>query len=152
VPNYPSGNYITNYNTAFQVDTLNVSGGSVSFYLKKSPVFIEEISNTSIEKTGSITPNEFQLNQNYPNPFNPQTTISYQLPVFSRVTLKIYDTLGKDVRTLVNENKSAGYHSVMWDGRDNSGRQVTSGIYFYKIAFNSNNQRMSKIRKMVYLK
>jgi hypothetical protein len=118
VPNYPSGNYITNYNTAFQVDTLNVSGGSVSFYLKKSPVFIEEISNTSIEKTGSITPNEFQLNQNYPNPFNPQTTISYQLPVFSRVTLKIYDTLGKDVRTLVNENKSAGYHSVVgWKGQ-----------------------------------
>ncbi|MCD4691696.1 MAG: hypothetical protein K8R79_02185, partial [Calditrichales bacterium] len=109
VPTDTSEIYITDYNTAFQIDTLNVSGGSISFYLKESPVFIEEISNTSIEETGSITPNEFQLNQNYPNPFNPQTTIDYQLPVNADVTLKIYNMLGQEVRTLVKENKPAGY-------------------------------------------
>ena len=147
VPNESSGIYITDYNTAFSIDTLTVSGGTISFYLKESPVFIEKISNTSIEETGSITPKEFQLHQNYPNPFNPQTTISYQLPVCSNVTLKIYDTLGQEVRTLVNENKPAGYHSVVWNGADNSGRQVSSGVYFYSLELDNNLSQIEAKRK-----
>ena len=149
VPNYPSGNYISNYNTAFSIDTLTVSGGTVSFYLKENPVFIETISTTSTEETGSITPNEFRLNQNYPNPFNPKTVISFQLPVCSKATLKVYDVLGQEVRTLVNENKSAGYHSVVWDGRDNLGSYVCSGVYFYYLEA---GDEFSQTKKLLLIK
>ncbi|MCD4693477.1 MAG: T9SS type A sorting domain-containing protein, partial [Calditrichales bacterium] len=93
-------------------------------------------------------PNDFCLNQNYPNPFNPQTTISYQLPVKADVALKIYNLLGQEGRTLVNENKNAGKHSVVWDGRDNSGIQVSSGIYLYHI----NSGKYSEVKKCIVLK
>ena len=74
---------------------------------------------------------------NYPNPFNPTTTISYQLPEKSFVTLKVYDILGKEVTTLVNETKSAGYHSVIFDaGHSERGRGMTSGVYIYTISAN----------------
>ena len=75
----------------------------------------------------------FQLFQNYPNPFNPQTTISYQLPSSINVSLIIFDVLGQEVQTLVNENKSAGCNSVTWDGKDNWGQPVSSGVYFYQL-------------------
>ncbi len=94
-------------------------------------------------------PQEFLLKQNYPNPFNPQTTISYQLPVCSKATLKIYDVLGKEVRTLVNENKAAGCHSVIWDGRDNSGQLVSSWVYFYQLKSGDN---FSQTKKLLFLK
>ena len=133
VPNDTTGANITNYNTAFQIDTLNVSTGSVSFYLKESPVFVEEISSTSIGGIGCVIPESFDLYQNYPNPFNPQTTIDYQLPAKAFVTLKIYDMLGKEVRTLVNENIPAGKHSVVWDGKNELDESVASGIYFCQL-------------------
>jgi hypothetical protein len=129
--------------------TVEAVNGKVSFSLGKNPVFIKEISNTSIEETDGITPNEFQLNQNYPNPFNPETTISYQLAVNGDVTLKIYDMLGQEVRTLINENKPVGYHSVVWNGTDNSGRQVSSGVYFYQLQSGNN---ISQIKKLLLIK
>jgi predicted GH43/DUF377 family glycosyl hydrolase len=70
----------------------------------------------------------FSLNQNYPNPFNPGTTISWQSPVGSHQTLKVYDLMGKEVATLVNEYKPAGYYEVEWDASD-----LSSGVYFYKL-------------------
>jgi hypothetical protein len=73
------------------------------------------------------------LSQNYPNPFTNATSIRYQLPVGSDVCLRIYSFTGQLVRTLVNAKKEAGYYNVVWDGRDDSGKKVTSGIYFYKI-------------------
>jgi Secretion system C-terminal sorting domain len=73
-------------------------------------------------------PTEFTLHQNYPNPFNPTTTIRYQLPKASMVTLKIYDVMGREVTTLVNEQKAAGYYEVQWNARNYS-----SGVYFYTI-------------------
>jgi hypothetical protein len=123
----------------------------VSITLRESPVFVElQSSTTSVnEETGSVTPEEFQLNQNYPNPFNPQTTISYQLAVNGDVTLKIYDMLGQEVRTLINENKPVGYHSVVWNGTDNSGRQVSSGVYFYQLQSGNN---ISQIKKLLLIK
>jgi hypothetical protein len=71
---------------------------------------------------------ELKVEQNYPNPFNPATTISFSLPVTSNVSLKIYNLLGREVRTLVDQVMTAGGHSIPWDGKDNSGKLVASGI------------------------
>lgn len=79
------------------------------------------------------TPKSFSVSQNYPNPFNPTTVIEYSIPVTSRVSVRIYNILGQVVRTLVDENKLAGTYSVIWDGTNNSGKPVTSGVYFYLV-------------------
>ena len=73
-------------------------------------------------------PSDFEISQNYPNPFNPVTTIKYALPVDSRVSIKIYDMLGREVATLVNDDKQAGYYQVRFDASN-----IASGIYFYRI-------------------
>ncbi len=96
-----------------------------------------------------VLPTEFALNQNYPNPFNPTTTISYTLPEASHVTLTIYNVLGQKVRTLVNNKlATAGTHVQKWDGRDELGHKVASGIYFYKLEAN----KFSAIKKMILMK
>jgi hypothetical protein len=77
--------------------------------------------------------NRFELLQNYPNPFNPSTVISYQLAVNSRVSLKIYNMLGQEVRTLVKGYETAGYKQVRWDGKDHAGNSVSSGVYIYRL-------------------
>ncbi len=88
---------------------------------------------TNIEVNQNQIPKEFELWQNYPNPFNPSTLISYQLPSSGNVKLKIYDTLGKEIKTLVNSFQNEGEHSVIWNGDDESGNQVSSGVYFYSL-------------------
>ncbi|MCG3121638.1 MAG: hypothetical protein ALAOOOJD_04841 [bacterium] len=79
-------------------------------------------------------PAQYALSQNFPNPFNPQTMIQYQLPEASRVTLTIYNLFGQEVRTLVAGQREAGYHAEIWDGRDDFGRKVASGVYFYRLS------------------
>jgi hypothetical protein len=79
------------------------------------------------------TPVEFRLMQNYPNPFNPSTAINFQLPATSQVTLKVYNIIGREITTLINEERPAGSNIVYWNGRDNNGSAVSSGIYFYKL-------------------
>lgn len=78
--------------------------------------------------------NTFTLFQNYPNPFNPVTTIAFYLPHSGDIQLEIYDLLGQRIRTLVAGRKIAGLHQVNWDGRDDSGKGVASGIYMYRLA------------------
>ncbi len=78
-------------------------------------------------------PQVFALGQNHPNPFNPMTTISFDLPVASPVRLHVYDGRGHLVRTLVDESLQAGSHAVVWDGLDDSGRRVHSGVYLYRV-------------------
>jgi photosystem II stability/assembly factor-like uncharacterized protein len=87
---------------------------------------------TSVEEQSSL-PIAYSLGQNYPNPFNPETRIRYQLAKPDRVALKIYNMLGQEVRTLVNEFKSAGSFDVLWDGKDNSGQRMPNGVYLYRI-------------------
>ena len=84
---------------------------------------------TSVNEENNI-PQEFSLNQNYPNPFNPSTSISYQLSMGGFVSLKVYDTIGKEVVTLVNEFQDAGKHSIQLKANQFG---MTSGIYFYRL-------------------
>ncbi|MFQ5605717.1 MAG: FlgD immunoglobulin-like domain containing protein [bacterium] len=90
-------------------------------------------------KASAITANEtgipstFGLHQNHPNPFNPETKIRFALPRASHVVLNIYNTLGQEIRTLVNDRFEAGYQSVTWDAKDDHGRNVASGLYLYQI-------------------
>ena len=93
-------------------------------------------------------PTEYALEQNVPNPFNPSTTIEYRLPAASDVRLVIYNLLGQEVRTLVQETMDAGFHSVVWDGMDDFGKQVASGIYIYRMSAAD----FTKVQRMMLLK
>lgn len=88
---------------------------------------------TSVEQTQGELPETFVLEQNYPNPFNPGTSIRYEIPRAAHVTITVLDALGRTVRMLVDENVSAGPHSVAWDGRDRKGLRAASGLYFYQL-------------------
>ena len=93
-------------------------------------------------------PKDYALAQNVPNPFNPSTTIDYRLPEAGEVHLVIYNLLGQEVRTLVQEPMDAGFHSVVWDGLDAYGKQVASGIYMYRL----NVGDFSQVQRMMLLK
>ncbi len=80
-----------------------------------------------------ISPNNFHLSQNYPNPFNPETVIQYQLKTSSEVEISIFNSLGRKIRTLVNETKDAGEHQIQWDGKNAAGKIVASGTYYYTL-------------------
>ena len=109
----------------------------------------EGTTSTSVEKLDSeIIPKKYRLEQNYPNPFNPSTSISFQIPKPGHVSLNIYDASGKLVRTLVNETRSEGLNEVNWNGKDNKGVAVVSGIYFYKLTAGS----FDETKKMVLLR
>jgi subtilisin family serine protease len=93
-------------------------------------------------------PREFSVSPNFPNPFNPTTTIKYDLPASAPVELVVYSLLGGKVRTLISREMEAGYHQVDWDGKNDSGVPVTSGVYLYR--FTAGDYLM--IRKMILLK
>jgi hypothetical protein len=85
------------------------------------------------DETVAEIPTTFGLMQNYPNPFNPTTTIRYALPQAATVTLRVYNILGQEVATLVNESQGAGYHTIVWNGRNQYGAQVATGVYLYRL-------------------
>ena len=93
-------------------------------------------------------PRNFTLKQNYPNPFNPNTTIEYYLPKPAQVKLSIYNILGQQVKTLVNEYQTAGNRRIVWDGKDERGTSVASGIYFYKLS----TPDFAETKKMLLIK
>jgi len=99
-------------------------------------------------KTNEEIPNQYSLSQNYPNPFNPTTIINFTLPEQSSVSLKIYDVLGREVRTLLNSEQAPGAYRVAWDGKNNFGTKVASGTYIYRIKAGDFIQS----RKMILLK
>jgi hypothetical protein len=93
-------------------------------------------------------PTHYSLAQNFPNPFNPSTTLAYSLKEAGHVTISIYNVLGQNVKTLVDEHQAAGNYTKVWDGHDDSGSEVASGIYFYRIKAGD----FSDIKKMVLMK
>jgi hypothetical protein len=109
-----------------------------------------------VEDEQNPNPTSFKLEQNYPNPFNPSTVISYRLPVISNVTLKVYDILGNEIATLVNEEKTAGEYEVEFNSHSVEGRNLPSGVYFYQLFAKgpetSSGQKSIQIKKMILLK
>ncbi len=101
-----------------------------------------------IEPPGGELPREFALQQNYPNPFNPETRIKFQLPAAETVTLTVYNVLGQKVRTLVNARLEAGFYEAVWNGLNEQGQSLASGVYIYRIEAGS--YRM--VRRMVLMK
>jgi hypothetical protein len=105
--------------------------------------YSELLSPNEIHQTSSEIPDKFSLSQNYPNPFNPVTQINYELPVTNYVSLKVYDALGNEVETLVNEKQNTGSYSI-----DFNASILPSGIYFYKLV----SEKYSETKKMVLVK
>ncbi len=93
-------------------------------------------------------PQTFALYQNFPNPFNPITTIYFQLPITTNLSIKIYDILGREVRSLVDRSFVAGSYKIIWDGLDNTGSKVATGMYFYRLQ----SQEYSAVKKCLLLK
>ena len=104
---------------------------------------------TSVRQNATEMPTNFQLQQNYPNPFNPSTTIVFSLPHTSYVTLKIFNTLGQEIATLINQQQDAGWQQVKWNAN------VSSGDYFYRLeatSVSNPNDRIVEIKKMALVR
>jgi len=114
-------------------DLADVNGAVIDSYMKSE---------------GVVLPKQFELHQNYPNPFNPSTEIRFDMSAPGRVQLSIYNILGQEVTRLVDGDYPAGQHEVMWNGTDDEGRSVASGIYLYRIQVAD----YSESRKMVLMK
>lgn len=100
----------------------------------------------------SSMPTAYNLLPNYPNPFNPTTFIQYELPEESNVTIRIFDIQGREVCTLMNGKQNIGRHTIMWDGKDALGNQVTSGIYIYQMDASNTGNSFKKSQKMTLIK
>lgn len=144
-----SHNWSTSAETANNENTLIIHSPHIAnLYLQEFKARYLEAGGTdnivlSVKQIGSDIPKSFGLSQNYPNPFNPTTVIGYQLPAGSHVTVKIYDVLGREVATLVNQEQNAGYYNVTFD----AGR-FSSGVYFYML--NAGGKMFTK--KMLMIK
>ena len=102
----------------------------------------------AVDEPVETLPKAFALKQNFPNPFNPITSIAFEMPSAQNVRMTVYNMLGQSVKTLVNDHRSAGRYTILWDGRDDAGHMVGSGVYFYQIQAGS----FTKTAKMVFLK
>ncbi|MDP3830852.1 MAG: T9SS type A sorting domain-containing protein, partial [Ignavibacteriaceae bacterium] len=121
----------------------SVTSGSYAYRLKQLDNDGTFNYSSNVEVTVGQIPNDFSLNQNYPNPFNPETIISYQLPVSGNTSLKVFNILGSEVATLVNEVQEAGTYDVSFNGKD-----LTSGVYFFRLQAGD----FIKINKMTLMK
>ena len=133
---YTFGGDRETFNFMDPTNYLNVDNDVWRYYLADQP-------SSADEKSGQIIPDEFSLNQNYPNPFNPTTKVRYSIPHSSRVFIKVFDILGNEVKTLVNEVKPAGTYEIEFEAA-----KLPSGIYFYKIEAGS----FVETKKMILLK
>jgi hypothetical protein len=114
------------------------------------------ILDTGVAETDETSiPSEFGLFQNHPNPFNPETVIEFQVPLACDVLITIHDIHGRKVHTLIHEQRSAGFHSIIWDGRGRNGQMVASGMYFYRLEARATGERQRSfmdVKKMIFMK
>ncbi len=104
----------------------------------------------SVRKDGGALPETYTLSQNYPNPFNPETELNYSLPIGGEVKLVIYNLLGQQIATLVDEFQPSGNYTAKWNGRTDFGRLLSSGVYFYKMSVDDG--KFTETKKMLLLK
>ncbi|NQV16156.1 T9SS type A sorting domain-containing protein [bacterium] len=130
------------HDIAVQNTHFYVAAGDSGIYIIQNDLMV------GIDETNLSLPDYFSLAQNFPNPFNPTTTISYELPEASNVELLIFDITGRRVASIVNGEKPAGYHNAIWNGNDDSGNQVSTGVYFCRLEAGNFSQTI----KMVILR
>ena len=126
---------VINKNNRFAYD-LKLIAGDLGYVEMKTQEILDNI------------PNQFSLGQNYPNPFNPITKMNYALPIRSRVVISIYNVLGQEVVTILDQVEDYGYHTVSWNGTDDYGRPMASGVYFARMMTDT----FTKTKKMLLLK
>ncbi|HTR82430.1 MAG TPA: T9SS type A sorting domain-containing protein [Bacteroidota bacterium] len=161
-PNSSSYKLIASYSTTVSLKGMGFSSSGRKYIFTDTDVHtastysykIQSVSSDGITKDYSpisVTvdvPKSFTVGQNYPNPFNPSTTISYDIPTTGKVVLKIYDILGQQVRTLVDEIQAPGSYKAVWNGDTNSGEKVGSGVYFYDVTFQNGTRFVKKMTLM----
>ncbi len=144
---FVNGNGTTNQASSYSYSDKNLPSGKYNYRLKQTDFngnfTYYDLSNEII----AGVPEKFALSQNYPNPFNPSTLINYDIPFDGKVSLKVFDMSGKEVASLVDEVKSAGFYSVKFNA---SG--IPSGVYFYKLTGESNGNNFSAVKKMMLVK
>jgi hypothetical protein len=132
---FPGSSIEIQHKTSLSYD-LKLVAGDLDYVIQKSEDILENI------------PKEYALSQNYPNPFNPITKMNYQLPKRSRVIISIYNIIGQEVRTLLNEDQDYGVHSITWNGVDQYGKAMATGVYFARMSTGG----FSQTKKMLLLK
>jgi hypothetical protein len=132
---------------AYTAGYKNFPVGDLNWFPNKKAEWIAA-GGTSVKQLDGL-PTEFTLEQNYPNPFNPTTNIQYSLPQSASVSLIIYNMLGQKVATLIDgQSQTAGNYNYTWNGKDMSGNQLASGIYFYQLK----TKDFSMTKKMMMIK
>jgi len=121
--------------------TWGSNSGAAPWFFQLNPTSINDGDDNNI-------PKEFYLSQNYPNPFNPETTIEYQLPISCHVVITIYNTIGQEIKTLLDSDQQVDYHQINWNGKDNSGQPVGTGIYLCLMQANN----FSAVRKLLLIR
>jgi len=106
-------------------------------------------STTNVINEISGTPENYSLYQNYSNPFNPSTTIKFSVSNHSFVSIKVYNILGKEIKLLLEENLPTGEHSILWDGKDNEGSSLPSGIYFIQMKAIPNSRQAGEYQQTI---
>jgi len=124
-----TGNYGDSTSIHFKEMVFN-EGDPITEYKDGSIIFITP---TSCTAKDNKMPANYSLLPNYPNPFNTQTTITYYVPVTSRIIIRIYNSLGREVKMLISDKKEMGYHNVSWNGKNNKGEGQPTGVYFIRL-------------------
>jgi hypothetical protein len=127
-------------------DVLDINTSAGDFQVE---IFFD---NNLYSSSGIEIPAVTKFNGNYPNPFNPVTTFSYSLANESKVDLTIFNIKGQKVKTLIDEKQVAGVHQVIWDGTDENGKYISTGIYFSHCSINSGDGDYTSVKKIILLK
>ncbi len=126
------------------IDILIANTGYLVGEFDQNLLYHNSLNPTSIEDYSITNPSIYVLSQNYPNPFNPTTTIEFSIQNDSNIELSIYNIKGQKIKQLLNDHKSPGNHSIVWDGDDNNKKPVSSGIYYYKLSINGKTVAVTK--------